>query len=64
MDHAVAGVDIGTSGYRAAFLSRKTADIPNLKALLDNSDANKPARYIIFMNREALANLGPRDDRR
>jgi hypothetical protein len=111
MEHAVGAVDIGTSGCRAAYLSRKTADVtnivpvsfpggpnildhnepaemaikkigekefiklfgwearlvtashniikfPHLKALLDNSDANKPARYIIFINLKALADLG------
>jgi hypothetical protein len=111
MDHAVGAGDIGTSGCRFAYLSRKTANVrnivpvsfpgspnilepnepaemairkmgegdfiklfgwaarsatashntikfSNLKALLDNSDANKPARFIIWTNLEALADLG------
>jgi hypothetical protein len=111
-DYAVGAVDIGTSGCRAAYLSRKTTDCtkivsvsfpggphpldPNvpveiairktgeefttffgwkaasttashdtikfsqLKALLDNSEANKPARYIIYRNLQVLADLGLR----
>ncbi|CZR55042.1 uncharacterized protein PAC_04928 [Phialocephala subalpina] len=38
--------------------SDNTIKFANLKALLDNSKENKPARYIIFKNKEALANLG------
>jgi hypothetical protein len=43
---------------RSATASHNTIKFSNLKALLDNSDANKPARFIILTNLEALADLG------
>ncbi|KUJ07327.1 uncharacterized protein LY89DRAFT_691793 [Mollisia scopiformis] len=43
---------------RSATASDNTIKFPHLKALLDNSDANKPARFIILTNLEALAALG------